>query len=303
MPRRLLVCLCAAVAAGCGSKDPAPAPDAAFEVSGLFLRDTIAFDVVVKGFGADVVGELTKFGRLFGFAPVAKDENPAYVLRGELALVEIDPVTFEDQTVQYRLRLDAKLELARGATGPALEPFELPEYVTGAADKERARRDAVRDCATKLAQFIYYDGATLGDAEIRALCGDLLIESTEGRMYNDVIERLVAAGDRAVPFLIWNLNDSRKVALQGDLPRLYEKDADKVRVYHVANYALERIFGRVTTLTVDSSRQYRREVMEGWQLKWADRSAAYLRGDRLKAALKARAPAPAPAPGGKDARI
>ncbi len=293
MKMRLLLCACAAVL-GCERATPPPAPAAGSAAGALFLRGTLAFDIAVKGEGAAVVSELTKFAKLFGYAVVGKDEQPGYVLRGDISLVEIEPVKFEDHEIQYKHRLDAKLELVPGAGGAVLEPFELPEFTSGAADKERAPKSAVRDGATKLAQFIFYDGAVLGDPELRTLCGDLVVENVEGRLYNDVVERLVAIGDRAVPFLIWSMNDSRKVALKGDLPRLEEKNADKVRVHHVANYALERIFGFATAMSVESSASYVRELMVGWQAQWHARCAAYLQGDKLKEVLQSRAPAAKP---------
>ncbi len=289
---RKIVALCALAAAavpGCRSEAPPPSATA------WFLREPIAFDVETAGEGAGIAAELAKFGRLFGFPPVAKDEGPAYIVRGRIALAEIEPATFEGQVLEYKFQADVKLELVRAGDAAAVETFELPEFVVGAAEKDRALRSAVRAGALKLAQFMFYDGRELGDPGLRGLCGDLLIESTEGLLYNDVVEKLVAAGYRSVPFLIWNLNDSRKVELKGDLPRLEEQDAGKVRVYHVVNYALERIFGCGAGLTVESGRKEVSEAMVEWQRRWRERCGAYLWGEKLRAALAARAPAPAAA--------
>ncbi len=284
---RTIMVLCAFVLApvsGCRCKAP---PEAAVS---CFLREPIAFEAAVEGEGDRVVEELKKFARLFGFPPVGVDEAPAYTVRGRIALVEIEPAMFEDQVLEYKFQADVAFELAPAGGGAAVEAFELPEYVVGAASKDRALRNAVRAVATKLAQFIFYDGRTLGDPVLRDLCADLLIERSDDLQYNEVVEKLVAAGYRAVPFLIWNMNDSRKVALTGDLPLLREEDADKVRVYLVANYALERIFGGSTGLTVASSREEVREAMDEWQRRWRERcGACYLWGAKLRAALAARA--------------
>jgi len=292
----LLCALAAAAVSGCRSKTPPPPATAAF------LREPIAFDAAIEGEGSDIVKELVKFARLFGFPPVGKDEEPAYIVRGRIALAEIEPATFEGQVLEYKFQADIALQLAPGAGGAAVETFELPEFVTGAAEKDRALRNAVRAVALKLAQFMFYDGETLGDPALRSLCGELLIENTEGLLYNDVVEKLVAAGYRAVPFLIWNLNDSRKVELEGDLPRLREEDAGKVRVHHVANYALERIFGASTGLTVASGRREIGEATVEWQRRWRERCGAYLWGEKLRAALAARAQAPAAAPHAEGAQ-
>lgn len=254
-----------------------------------YAREPLYFQVDAEGPAQTVLERLVTMSRLFGYPPVEERAQAVYVIAGTLEVSARESVVLMEEEVEHQYAVNATLRL-EDASGALREEFKLEEYVLGAADRDRALETAVRAGSQKLGQFVFYDGEVLGDAEVRALCADLLVEPSEpGPLYNDTIEKLVALGYRAVPYLIWKLNDSRTVALPGDLPGLTETDASGVRIYHVANYALERILARRTALAIDSDRAYVRRLRQAWQLEWQGRCAGYLKGGELARFLRARA--------------
>lgn len=264
---------------GCGEAEKR-APD-------LFLRDAIYFEVETDEHTRPILDNVMKYAKLFGFAPVMQPDRAAYAVSGTLECRALEPVKLDDAIVQYKWTLSADLKVSDTATGALLEQVTVPSQEKGAADKDRAYYYASKACASKAAQFLFFDGQALGRPGIRNLLADLLIESTEGRLFNDIMESLVDAGREAVPFLIWKLNDRRRVALPGDLPGLTDELAGHVKVYHVANRALERILNRETGLHVtrDTDRAFVNKVQLGWFMHWRKMCGAYLWGDALHAIL------------------
>jgi len=247
-----------------------------------FFRGPISFEVKAPGPAEKVVTELTKYARLFGYAPVPVEDKPAYVIRGRITLGEAQAPSEEGGKGESRWRLDADLELVDGGSGKTLERFRLPDYLLEKPDREDALRLSVRAGAKHLARFIFYDGETLGQQDVRNLLADLLIDTLEPYLYNDVVNKLAAIGERAVPYLIWKLNDRRRVVLAGDLPGLEPGDEKRVCVYHVANRALELILKRGTNLTVNSDEVTVIRYVRAWQRIWVDRCAAYRKGKELE---------------------
>jgi hypothetical protein len=273
-----------ALGIGC-QRPPAPPAD-------LYVGASMRFDVAAQGDGAAVVAELSKYARLFGFPTVEAAESPVLLVTGTLSFVEGQPVTLEGTVIEHQWVLNADLTLADAKDGTVRERFALQDYKIGAADRDRARRTALRAGARRLGEAMFYEGAALGQPDVRDLLADLLIESAEGRLYNEIIERVVAMGLRAVPYLIWKMDDERRVALAGDLPGVTDQNAHRVAVCHVANYALERILGRQTALTVEADSAEVRRHLVGWQKVWIERCGAYRYGPERAAVLEEAAKRP-----------
>ena len=247
-----------------------------------YLGPSICIAVESGAEGARIVEELAKYSRLFGSPVVTKEASPDYTISGSIGITEEEPATFQDKVLQYLWNVNAKLELLAAPAGNVVETFVLEDYRLGKTEPDLALRTAVRAGSQRLAESIFYYGETLGHPDVRSLLGRLLIETDEELLYNDIVEDLVDIGYRAVPYLIWSLNDRRSVCLRGDLPGLTEENAGRVRVYHVANYALERIFGRKTLLTVDSDHAEVRRHVAGWQRLWTEHCGAYRQGAALE---------------------
>ena len=253
-----------------------------------YLGPPVAIAIDAEGPAEKIVTELTKYARFFGCPVVAGDAGPAYVLSGTIRVSEGEHVTDGEKVILYQWQVDASLELTETATRKVVETFVLDGDRRGKPENDAARKATVEAGALFLAQVVLYDGQVLGQPDVRNLIADLVIQSTEGLLYNDIVNKLVAAGQRAVPYLLWRLDDRRTVELAGDLPGLTDETAGKVRVYHVANHTLERIFDLKTNLTVHSPREFLRRVKRGWRLEWLRRCPAYRRGEQLEKALRER---------------
>jgi hypothetical protein len=269
----------------------------------LYVGPAVVMEVTATGEGAQIVNELGKYARLFGCPVVKAKEGADYGLTGTVSLAEVkeaDGTTEADQSApeEHVWRVDAELAVRETGSGKTVEEFPpLEDYRYRAADRDAARREAVRAVTSQLARLVFYFGETLGQPDVRELLADLVIDTKDEYFYNDVVANLEEIGLRAVPYLIWQMeNDRRLVALSGDLPGLKDEEADKVRVYHVANYALEQILNRKTRLWVDAAPNEVTRHVRAWQGLWQKRCAAYIKDpeklDRLLAERRAAAKQP-----------
>jgi hypothetical protein len=178
--------------------------------------------------------------------------------------------------------VNAKVRLLKSSTGAVLEEFPAlsgVEYTKSTGEK--ARRAAIQRGSWELARHVFYFGQTLGHPDVQLCIADLVIETDKPYFYNDVIQKLLAMGPRAVPYLLWSMRDRRTVELQGSLPRLDPNDASRVRVCDVANHALELYFDLHTRLPIDASTTEVNRHLRAWQLQWAKHCAGYLVEEKL----------------------
>jgi hypothetical protein len=178
--------------------------------------------------------------------------------------------------------VNAKVRLLKASTGAVVEEFPpLSDVEYTKSTQEKARRAAVQRGSWELARHVFYFGETLGHRDVQLCIADLVIQTEKPYFYNDVIQKLLAMGPRAVPYLIWSMRDRRTVELEGSLPRLDPSDASRVRVCDVVNHALEQYFGLQTRLPIDATITEVNRHLRAWQLEWTKQCAGYLVEEKL----------------------
>jgi hypothetical protein len=246
----------AGVLSGCTTRT-APPPN-------LFMKAAVYCDVTADPYGKSLLEDFIQYARLFGCPPVQSRDQADYTIAGAITVREAEPKTLPDGELRQRWVVSADLRLLDAATGAVAEEFP-----------------PVQD-------LVFYFGRTLGQPDVQECLADLVIETKKPYFYNDVVQKILAMGPRAVPYLICGLRDLRTVELKGSLPRLDPAKADRVRVCDVANYALEQVFGLETRLAVGASRSEVFRHVRAWQLAWTERCAGYLVGEKLTEYLAAR---------------
>ncbi len=275
--------LCVVFGAGCGRSPSVPAD--------LYVRQPVSFDVRVTGDAAPMLANLKKYAKMFAFPVVdadASDPAPLYRIEGELRLQEKPPVQFQETVLQYQWEIAGSLSVIEAKTGRRCEDVTVSPFVIGSKEREQALDKAVRAGSQKAARFLFYAGKVLGDREVYDLLTSLLMDKGPELTCGNVVDRLVACGDRAVPFLVWALNNMKKVALEGSLSGVPEEKKELLSVYHVANRGLERIFGKETGLAVADKDDFEhvKRLQQGWLRVWHKRCGAYLNDMQLKILLE-----------------
>ncbi len=267
--------------AGCRRERPQPEE--------LFLNAPLHFAVETRGQAALVVEELKKYAKFFG-CPLVSREHAKYVLTGKIELGESSGPEFAGPQAgsnEKCFRLHADLKLVDRPSGKLVESWKPdPLYLTKQSGPKAASH-AAQSAARMLARVIFYFGQELGQEDVRNLIADLTIQRLEPYVYNEVVSKLERIGLRAVPYLIWALMfDHRRVELPGDLPDLRPEDAARVKVHHVANYALERILNLSAYLDVDSPPEEVESFARAWWRVWRKRCAGYLSETEVLSLLK-----------------
>ena len=89
-----------------------------------------------------------------------------------------------------------------------------------------------------------------------------------------VVSRLADIGFPAVPYLLDAMTDERVVRLDSDYPGLKGRNLEDLRVYHIADKALEEIFQKVSRMGLDVTaddvehHRLRRVILLGWENEW-----------------------------------
>src|SRR6185503_7907703 len=125
----------------------------------------------------------------------------------------------------------------------------------GEEEDTRAVVQMRRLLAKTIWESLYHRGATLGDPEIPALISSFSQDDPDSEapvLARDILKSLIAKRFAAVPYLLDALTDERPVRVAAQYPGLSAINADKLRIYHLADKALEEIFQKVSRLDLET---------------------------------------------------
>jgi len=226
---------------------------------------------------------LAEYLRRAGFEVVANPAEAVYRFEGSFEAKFLEAIIFRGQTLAHKYKGKASLALRRGE-GPVLEPIEIPEIYTEGVqippeeakkrheeEDTRAVHQMRRLLAKNVWETLYHRGSTLGDPEIPGLISSLSLDDPDNEapvLGKDILKALTAKRFGAVPYLLDALTDDRPVRVTAQYPGLSAFNADKLRIYHLADKALEEIFQKVSRMDLETPAEARFIIMKGWQNEW-----------------------------------
>lgn len=214
-----------------------------------------------------------------GFPIAESAEKASLLLEGTVDLRFHSELVAFGRDVGWKYRGQGSF-LLRDTHGNDRGSFEIPEVFRESVKSEESAALQTRRYMAKVAwDNLYHRKTALSDPKVEALINALTIEggaeslereghvdrveSTEG-----VIDALADAGFPAVPYLLEALRDDRPVRMPSSYPGLADGGAASLRVYHIADKALEEIFQKVSRLSLDTEYEPRMRVVAGWENEW-----------------------------------
>lgn len=216
--------------------------------------------------------------RRAGHPTVERPEDAAIRVGGEAKLSFHSELTALGRTVGWKYRGEAAFR-AIGKDGRDLGSFEIPElYQENVRSEESAVTDARRYLAKIAWDNLYGKGTILGSPRVVLLIGALVIEESDTlgltesgpspRTAEGIVSALAGIGFEAVPYLLDAMTDERIVRIPSSYPGLAGRNLEDLKVYHIADKALEEIFQKVSRLDLDTPFRARRVILKGWELEW-----------------------------------
>ena len=220
---------------------------------------------------------LAEYLRRAGFDVVTDPAAALFLIRGAFAAAFKEALTFQGQEIAHKYRASLSLTLSKsGALGP-IASVEIPEFfkegvLTPGVPEDQVVALELRRHLAKIAwDELYLTGKALGDPEIPALLASLAADDPLNEapvQAKNVVQALVGKRLAAVPSLLDALTDERIVRVNTVYPGLTSATADKLRVYHIADRALEEIFQKVSRMTLETPPKHRFVVIKGWENEW-----------------------------------
>jgi len=214
---------------------------------------------------------LKQYLRRAGFPVDGPPEKARFHVRGRLDSAFHTTMQFKTTTVSYRVRGVAYIALSE-PDGKELERFEVPETFADSVEDEASAFTELRRYAAKLLwELLFREGTHVGNPDIQMLI-DLLavgpMVGAEDATTETILEQLVAHGFEAVPYLIEAVADTRAVRMPTSHPGVDERTPNALKIYHVADKALEEIFQKVSRMTLETPTDHRVVVLKGWENEW-----------------------------------
>lgn len=226
---------------------------------------------------------LSEYFRRAGYPIVGAPEKAVYRVEGSFRARYLEELVFRGQRIALKFRSSAFLVILDRA-GKELGRVDIPELDgegilprkksadgKGPPEESNAVRDLRREMAKLLWDHLFHRVDPFRDPEIPALISSLAQDplESEGVMdANEVIQRLAARRLEAVPYLLDALSDERNVMVSAEYPGLTTINSEKLRIYHIADKALEEIFQKVSRMNLDTPRKYRYVIIRGWENEW-----------------------------------
>jgi hypothetical protein len=219
---------------------------------------------------------LSEYFRRAGYQVV---EPPAarYRIEGSFEAGFVDAFTLQGQTIAHRYKGNLRLEVKEGDSSTPLETVEIPEFLKDGPQKEGVPEEeiAVRDMRRHLARVVWErlhsDGKVFADREIPALISSLAADDSELEPpveADEVVKKLVEMRFHAVPYLLEALGDEREVRVNAHYPGHTSAASRKLRIYHLADKALEEIFQKVSRMDLETVPEMRSKIVRGWENEW-----------------------------------
>ncbi len=226
---------------------------------------------------------VAEYFRRAGF-PIVPPAEARFLVEGQFHAQFLEAFQIENQPFAHKYSGRLQVVVKRKADGAEVERVEIPEYSTDGAllankpEEEIPVLEMRRRLANAVWQRLFHTGSTFGNPKIPALLASLASDDLENEapvQASAVIEGLVKLRFQSVPYLIEALSDARTVQVNARYPGLGPGDSDKLRVYHIADKALEEIFQKVSRLSLETTDPQRFAVIKGWENEWTRFCAAF----------------------------
>lgn len=254
-----------------------PAPDPArdqYRRDPVFVRieEKVEKDGSVSTPAVPVLGNyLAAYFRRAGFEKAETPEAARFVLEGKFEAKYVETLTVQGKAILERYVGNTALEVRGKEVKEPLEKIDVPDFYLEAADHEKTVLDMRRRLAKIVWERLFQTGAVFADPEIVALIASLAADDSEKEaplQAEDVVKKLASRGLSAVPYLLEALSDTRQVLVSSRYPGLTFENRDRLRIYHLADKALEEIFQKVSRLELDTPEDKRFAVIKGWENEW-----------------------------------
>ncbi len=212
---------------------------------------------------------LSEYFRRAGYAVLPTSEEVTYRIEGDVVADFADFLTFREQIIawKYHCSVDVRVLDQKRQEVETIVIEDLDHV--NARDEETCVLDLRRYVAKLLHDRLFLKGEVFTNAEITALFDALVVdplETEDPRSGEAVIHRLVDIGFPAVPYLLEALTDDRVVFAWTPYPGL--ENPDELKVYHVADKALEEVFQKVSRMHLKAKSHERYVMILGWQNEW-----------------------------------
>ena len=168
-----------------------------------------------------------------------------------------------------------KADIEKGVPKQTAPPKDGRSRSGGLPTKRAQEAELIRDFRREYARIIWQDVfrklTPIADPEIPSLIDSLTVDDFEAPEPVDgdaVVKSLVARRLAAVPYLLDAMSDERPVLVQVSYPGLTPLNAEKLRVFHLADKALENIFQKVSRMNLDSPDEHRFIIIKAWEYEW-----------------------------------
>ncbi len=219
---------------------------------------------------------LAEYFRRAGFEVAARPEDGERRIEGKFRAEFVEAIVFEGKPLVHKYKGTVDMSV-RGKGGEELEKVDEPGFFKDGILKPEYPEDhyAVLEMRRHLAKIIwerlFHAGKTFTDPEIPSLVATLAADDSEKEapvQADDVLKALVKRRFDAVPYLLDFLTDEREVRVNAHYPGLTPQNAGKLRIYHIADKALEEIFQKVSRMDLETPSKARFAIIQGWENEW-----------------------------------
>jgi hypothetical protein len=220
---------------------------------------------------------LEKYLARAGWAPAADPAGADLRIEGSFRAKYAGSEVVLEKPIAHRYEGTISLAVL-GKGGEDLDRVEVPDFPKvwilkdGEPEDERVILDLRRQLAKVVWEHLASGGKAFADAEVHGLLASLAADDSVREapvQGDDVVKALAAKRLAAVPFLLDALTDERPVKVNAHYPGLTASNSERLRVYHIADKALEEIFQKVSRLALDTPAKGRFLVIRGWEKEWA----------------------------------
>jgi len=219
---------------------------------------------------------LQEYLRRAGHPVVATPEKAVYRVEGNLEAEHVSTLAVLGKAVGWKYKGSAVLQVL-DRDGKELERYEVPKVFQDNVKSEKSAVFQLRRYMAKLHwDKLSSSRGVFGNARVAVLISSLVSDPSleDPLTAEQVIEELVEAGFASVPPLLEALLDTRVVKLPSEYPGLKDGAPKNLRVYHVADRALEEIFQKVSRMKLEitpdapAHQRLRRRILQGWENEW-----------------------------------
>ena len=212
---------------------------------------------------------LEEYLRRAGYRVLKEGAKARYRIRGKISTIFDKELILQKRIIAWKYAGSIVVDLL-DANAKVLHKVSIPEVFRLNVKNEKS---AIWDLRRYLSHLIYseicLEGKVLGNSEIFDLIESLAVDSfdrEEDVEAGEVIEKLADQGLSTVPYLLHALTDTRPVMANAKYPNL--KVPTDLKIYHLADKALEEIFQKVSRLELKTPARLRFYIIAGWENEW-----------------------------------